>query len=71
LEARLQQSGHLNSPLTTAGFKDMLIKKFQEVDIKTAKKDITAFLTDREKATLDLWSNEYFMKTVDRIQCIP
>ncbi|MDH5524646.1 MAG: hypothetical protein OEY01_11735 [Desulfobulbaceae bacterium] len=49
----------------------MLIKKFQEVDIKTAKKDITAFLTDREKATLDLWSNEYFMKTVDRIQCIP
>jgi len=69
--ARLQQSGHLAGPLTTDHFKKILPRKFQEVDIENAKMDIAPFLNDREKATLDLWSNDYFIKTVDGIQCIP
>jgi len=71
LEARLQQSGHLEGPLTAALFREMLTNKFREVDLENAKTDITPFLNDREKATLDLWSNDYFIKTVAGIQCIP
>ncbi len=71
LETRLQQSGHLDGPLTTTFFKDILTRKFQKVDIENAKMDVSPFLNDREKATLGLWSNDYFIKTVDGIQCIP
>ena len=71
LEARLRQSGHLNGELTTDIFQEMLTRKFQELDIENAKRDIAPFLNDREKPTLDLWSNEYFMKTVKSIQCSP
>jgi predicted nucleotidyltransferase component of viral defense system len=71
LEARLLQSGHFNGPLTTDIFQAMLTRKFQELDIENAKMDIAPFLNDREKATLDLWSNDYFMKTVKSIQCSP
>ncbi len=69
LEARLLQSGHFNGPLTTDIFQAMLTRKFQELDIENAKMDIAPFLNDREKATLDLWSNDYFMKTIKSIQC--
>ncbi len=68
LEARLLQSGHLSGPLTTDICQAMLTRKFQELDVENAKIDIAPFLNDREKATLDLWSNDYFMKTVERIQ---
>ncbi len=71
LEARLLQSGHINVKLTTDTFRAMLTRKFQEVDVENAKMDIAPFLHDREKATLDLWSNDYFIKTVKRIQCTP
>ncbi|MCK5228168.1 MAG: nucleotidyl transferase AbiEii/AbiGii toxin family protein, partial [Desulfobulbaceae bacterium] len=71
LEARLRQSGHLNGELTTDIFQAMLTRKFQELDIENAKRDIAPFLNDREKPTLDLLSNEYFMKTVTSIQCSP
>ncbi|MCF6289771.1 MAG: nucleotidyl transferase AbiEii/AbiGii toxin family protein [Desulfobacterales bacterium] len=71
LEARLLQSGHFNGPLTIDIFQAMLSRKFQEVDIEKAKMDIAPFLNDREKAALDLWSNDYFMKTVKSIQCSP
>ena len=71
LEARLLQSGHLDGPLTADIFQKMLTRKFQELDVENAKIDITPFLKNREKATLDLWSNDYFIKTVKRIQCNP
>ena len=68
LEARLLQSGHLNRPLTADICQAMLTRKFQELDVENAKIDIAPFLNDREKATLNLWSNDYFMKTVKRIK---
>jgi predicted nucleotidyltransferase component of viral defense system len=67
LEARLHQSGHLAEPLTINIFKKMLSLKFQELDIDNAKIDIAPFLSNRERATLDLWSNDYFIKTVKKI----
>lgn len=53
LEARLQQSGHLDRALITTIFKEILIRKFQEVDIENAKMEIIPFLKDREKDTLE------------------
>jgi len=70
LEARLQQSGHLTGPLTKDMFREMLHDKFMKVDIESAKRDIAPFLKDREKAALALWSNEYFMKTVNSVECV-
>jgi predicted nucleotidyltransferase component of viral defense system len=71
LAARLQQSGHMNGELTTAIFQAMLTRKFQELNIENAKRDIAPFLNDREKPTLDLWSNDYFVKTIKSIQYSP
>lgn len=71
LAARLRQSGHMNGELTTAIFQAMLTQKFQELNIENAKRDIAPFLNDREKPTLDLWSNDYFVKTIKSIQYSP
>ncbi len=71
LAARLRQSGHMNGELTTAIFQAMLTRKFQELNIENAKRDIAPFLNDREKPTLDLWSNDYFVKTIKSIQYSP
>ncbi len=68
LETRLQQSGHLDGPLTENLFKEIITQKFKVINIENAKRDIKPFLNDRERSTLELWSNEYFMKAVDRIQ---
>ncbi|MFW8602326.1 nucleotidyl transferase AbiEii/AbiGii toxin family protein [Desulfobacterota bacterium M19] len=68
LAARLHQSGHLAGELTTDIFQEMLMQRFEELDIKKAKKDAAPFLNDREKQTLELWSNDYFLKTVKGIE---
>ena len=48
--------------------KDMLESQFQKVDIENAKNDIATFLKDNEKASLKLWSNDYFVKTIERLE---
>jgi len=68
LEARLRQSGHLRETLSVDLLKTMLKSQFQKVDIENAKKDIATFLKDNEKASLKLWSNDYFVKTIDRLE---
>ncbi len=68
LEARLRQSGHLRETLSVDLLKTMLENRFQKVDIENAKKDIATFLKDNEKASLKLWSNDYFVKTIDRLE---
>ncbi len=67
LAARLRQSGHLTEPLTPEKFKNLLSDKFGEFDVEQAKTDISPFLKEREQASLELWSNAYFLKTVDNI----
>lgn len=68
LEARLKQSGHLQETLSVDLLKSMLESQFQKADIKNAKKDIAIFLKDNEKASLKLWSNNYFVKTISRLK---
>jgi len=67
LEARLQQSGHLQGRLHMATLKEMLTEQFQQVDIESARNDISIFLQEKEKISLDLWSNDYFVRSVDRL----
>lgn len=67
LEARLRQSGHLEGELTPAKFRLMLQEKFASLDVAKARADVAPFLGQRELAGLELWSREYFLKTVDGI----
>lgn len=68
LEARLIQSGHLKGELTPAKFKQMLREKFESLDIAKARADVAPFLGQRELAGLELWSQEYFLKTVEKLE---
>ncbi len=70
LEARLVQSGHLEGELTEKKFRQMLKEKFESFDIIKAKADVAPFLSQRELASLELWSQDYFIKTVERIYAI-
>jgi len=70
LEARLLQSGHLKGKLTVDSFKKMLTVRFQNCELESAKKDISPFLKDNERKSLELWSNDYFIKTIDKLAYI-
>ncbi len=70
LEARLIQSGHLDKgeALTDEKCRAMLRERFSVLDIAQAKADVSPFLNSREKQSLDLWSQEYFIKSIDRLK---
>jgi predicted nucleotidyltransferase component of viral defense system len=70
LEARLIQSGHLDKGevLTDEKCRAMLRERFSVLDIAQAKADVSPFLNSREKQSLDLWSQEYFIKSIDRLK---
>ena len=68
LEARLIQSGHHQGELTPETFSQMLQDKFTSLDIKKAKADVAPFLNARELATLELWGQDYFLKTIERLE---
>lgn len=70
LEARLIQSGHHKGPLKPATFKEMLHEKFASLDIAKARADVAPFLAPRERAGLELWSNEYFEKTIEKLDIL-
>lgn len=69
LEARLLQTGHITESLTLDTFQAMLAHNFSNINIPQAKQDVAPFLAVREKASLDLWSNEYFIRSIDKIAC--
>jgi predicted nucleotidyltransferase component of viral defense system len=68
LEARLIQSGHHQGELTPELFKTMLKEKFASLDVARARADVAPFLGPRELASLELWKQDYFLKTIDRLQ---
>lgn len=61
LSERMKQTGHLDTDqkITKAGLKDLLLKKFKEMDFKALKNDVEPFIKDRR--SLDLWSQEFFI----------
>ena len=68
LETRLIQSGHLSGKLNQKLFQEMLEKKFEEINFEKAKVDISPFLKERERASLDLWASDYFKRSISAIK---
>lgn len=70
LEARLIQSGHWNAKqdLTPSLCLDLFKKKFGDLNVDKAVVDVNFFLDRKERASLSLWSRDYFLKTIDQIK---
>lgn len=70
LEARLRQSGGWTSPkaLTQEALRDLLEKKFAELDVEAAKRDVEPFLKD--KTATALWSREFFTGLLERLKTV-
>ena len=61
LKARLIDSNYLqpNDKFDKKVLSDMLIKHFSNMDIESAKKDVTPFIPDDRK--ISIWSNDFFV----------
>jgi hypothetical protein len=69
LNARLHQGGQEEShPLDENKFKQMLRAKFEDLNIEKAKTDVSPFLNQKERSSVELWSKDYFIKTIDKIK---
>jgi len=53
---------------TKGQFVDILRHKIDLLDIESAKLDIRRFIADER--VLDIWSKQYFLTLVDRIQFV-
>lgn len=69
LKARLVQSGNWqeNEELTLIKTKELFRKKFSTLDIEQAKRDVYAFLDEREQASLDVWDQSFFVSSLDQL----
>jgi predicted nucleotidyltransferase component of viral defense system len=65
LEARMQQSGHIDS-LSTDRFRSLLLEKIDNLPIESAKQDLLPFIADPSR--LEVWSPEFFKSVADRIE---
>ncbi len=68
LKARMVQTGHFDEKeeLSIEKLKDMLNKKFSNIDYQNAKEDVLAFIKDKRK--LDLWSKEFFIDITSNLK---
>lgn len=69
LQERLVQSGHWkkDETLTSDKFRELLKERFENLDIDQAKQDVRIFLNERERASLEIWSKDFFVKSITRI----
>lgn len=70
LQARLVQTGHFSADeyLTLEGVKEMLEKRFEEIDIEQAKSDVLPFIKNPE--LLDIWSIDFFRAITQNLTCV-
>lgn len=70
LQSRLAQSGHWNNnqELSASELKRMLFERFDNVDFDMAKNDVYYFLDERQRGSLALWSKNYFIDSISRIE---
>ena len=68
LKSKLVESGYIKPDfdLTTDALKELLNKRFEEVDFKQAKEDVLPFIKDKSK--LDFWSSEFFIEVTKKLQ---
>lgn len=68
LRARLVDSGFLDEaePFDLETLKEILNKRFDEIDYTSAKEDVRSFI--RDKASLDLWSANFFKQMTEQLE---
>ena len=68
LKSKLVESNYISSDfnLTTESLKQLLNKKFKEINFKQAKEDVMPFIKDKTK--LDLWSPDFFVEITKKLQ---
>ena len=70
LEQRLRQSGGWvgEKSMKQSDLIDMLQKRFKELDVGAAKKDVLPFL--RDPAAVELWSHQFFQSLLPRLKIV-
>lgn len=70
LKERLVQSGHWDASqeFTTEAFRKKLVERFESLNVEQAKVDVRSFVKERELKSIDLWSKDLFIKTVNKIK---
>ena len=69
LENKLKNSGGFiqnNETLTLEKIKELLLKKFESTNYEAAKKDVGAFISDREN--LNFWKKELFIASLEELK---
>ena len=69
LENKLKNTGGVlndNESLTIDKVKELLKNKFNSTDYESAKRDVSHFISDKER--LNLWKKELFVSTLDNLQ---
>ena len=71
LQARMTQTGHWSQgrKLDIAQLRQLLLKRFKQVDFDQAKRDVRPFI--RDEAELELWDNSFFQSLVARVEASP
>lgn len=70
LEQRMRQTGHWagQAPLTETGFRELLERRIDRVDIGRIRGEVEPFL--RNPSTLSIWSREFFKDVASRIKVL-
>lgn len=63
---RALQSGDIQMPVNSEGFKKLLEARILAVDFKRAKQDVERFISDSQ--ILDIWSEDYFLVLVSKLK---
>lgn len=58
----------VNSEFNIDILKELLNKKFLEINYKDAKEDVIAFIEDKD--SLDLWSSDFFVEITKNLKCV-
>lgn len=69
LEQRLRQSGEwTGGTMRQSDLLELLRKKFREIDVEAARREVLPFL--RDPAAIELWSREFFESLLSRLKAI-
>lgn len=68
LEQRLRQSGawKSNNSMVRADLVELLQKRFKDLDIEAAKKDVAPFLQDKD--AIAIWSTDFFEALIEKVK---
>ena len=68
LETRMRQSGDYgdDEPLTRPRLLDLLRLRVQQVNVAELREEVGPFV--RERRALDVWSQEFFLQVIERIE---